>query len=115
LREKWIFVALGMATLAFTGAAEAKDTQFWNLTANTITAFQVSAPGKSDWGTDQTVNDSDRSVDHDERLKITGVATGVYDVKFKDQKGRVCVVPNVAIKQGGVFSIEEKKLPPCTN
>jgi len=110
-----MMAAAALASLGLTGLAQAKDTQFWNLTANTITAFQVSAPGKSDWGTDQTVNDSDRSVDHDERLKITGVATGVYDVKFKDQKGRVCVVPNVAIKQGGVFSIEERKLPACTN
>ena len=115
MRANWTWIAAGLLTLGFTGAAQAKDTQFWNLTANTITAFQVSAPGKNDWGTDQTINDSDHSVDHDERLKIKGVTTGVYDVKFKDDKGRVCVVPNVAIKQGGVFSIEEKKLPPCTN
>ena len=115
MREKWIFVALGMATLAFTGAAEAKDTQFWNLTANTITKLQLSPPGKDDWGPDQTANDSDQSVDHDERLKITEVTTGVYDVKFKDQTGRLCIVRNVAIKQGAVFSIEEKKLKGCTN
>ena len=94
--------------------AFAKDTQFWNLTANTITSLQLSPAGKGDWGADQTANDSDHSVDHDERLKITDVATGVYDVKFKDQTGRRCIVPNVAIKQGSVFTIEEKNLSGCT-
>ncbi len=115
MRANWTIVTTTLVTLGFTGLAQAKDTQFWNLTANTITAFQVSPPGKNDWGTDQTANDPDHSVDFDERLKITGVATGVYDVKFKDQKGRVCVVRNVAIKQGGMFSIEEKKLPACAS
>ena len=43
-------------------SASAKDTRFWNLTANTITAFQLSPAGKDDWGADQTVNDSDHSV-----------------------------------------------------
>lgn len=114
MRAKATIVAAGLWTLALLSMAAAKETQFWNLTANTITKFQLSGPGKNDWGPDQTVNDSDQSVDHDERLKITDVATGVYDVKFKDQTGRRCIVPNVAIKQGSVFTIEEKNLSGCT-
>jgi len=30
--------------------ALAKDTQFWNLTADTITSLQFSSPGKNEWG-----------------------------------------------------------------
>jgi hypothetical protein len=34
-------------------------------------------------------------------------------VKFVDQRGRTCVVPNVQIKAEAVFSIEEKDLKDC--
>jgi hypothetical protein len=93
--------------------ASAKDTQFWNLTANTITAFQISPAGQNEWGADQTVNDRDHSVDHDERLKITGVKSGVYDVKFRDKAGRSCIVKDVVVKEGAVFSIDEKSVKNC--
>jgi V8-like Glu-specific endopeptidase len=93
--------------------AWAKDTRFWNLTANTITSLQLSPAGKNDWGRNQTDNDRDRTVDHDERLKITDTAAGVYDVKFVDKSGRTCVVPNIEIKTGAVFTIEEKSLKDC--
>ena len=94
-------------------SANAKDTQFWNLTAHTITGFQLSPAGKDDWGADQTANDRDHSVDHDERLKITGIKSGVYDVKFMDKTGRSCVLSAIAIKEGAVFSIDEKKTAAC--
>ena len=95
-------------------SASAKDTRFWNLTANTITSLQLSPAGKNDWGRNQADNDRDRTVDHDERLKITDTAAGVYDVKFVDQSGRTCVVPNIEIKTGAIFTIEEKNLRDCT-
>jgi hypothetical protein len=95
-------------------AATAKTTRFWNLTANTITSLQLSPPGKNEWGPNQTDNDSDHSVDHDERVKITGVASGAYDVKMVDKSGRSCIVRNVQVKEGLVFAIEEKDLQGCS-
>jgi hypothetical protein len=94
--------------------AMAKNTQFWNLTANTITSLHLSPAGKNDWGRDQTDNDSDHAVDHDERLKITGVTSGPYDVKFVDKSGRSCIVRNIPVKEGLIFSIEEKDLRDCS-
>jgi len=91
-------------------AAEGKGIRFWNLTAATITSLQLSPAGKKEWGPDQCENDKDRSVDHDERLKITGIEPGVYDVKFRDNLHRECVIRNIDIKADGIFSIEEKKL-----
>jgi hypothetical protein len=100
--------------LAFVATdASAKDTRFWNLTANTITSLQLSPAGKNDWGRNQADNDRDGTVDHDERLKITDMAPGVYDVKFVDKTGRTCVVPNIEVKTGAVFTIEEKTLKDC--
>jgi hypothetical protein len=101
--------------LAFIPAgASAKDTQFWNLTADTITSLQLSPSGKNEWGRNQADNDRDHTVDHDERLKITDTPAGAYDVKFVDKGGRTCVVPNVQIKTGAIFTIEEKDLKGCS-
>ena len=108
-----IAITCGLMLLAT--SASAKDTQFWNLTANTITSLQLSAPGKNEWGRNQADNDRDHTVDHDERLKITDTEAGTYDVKFTDQKGRSCVVPNVQVRAGAIFSIEEKQLKGCAS
>jgi hypothetical protein len=94
-------------------SALAKDTRFWNLTAHTITSVQLSPAGKNEWGRNQTENDRDGTVDHDERLKITDTPAGLYDVKFADKSGRTCMVPNVEVKEGSVFSIDEKNLKNC--
>ncbi len=107
-------IFLAAFILAFTPmGASAKDTRFWNLTANTITSLQLSPTGKNEWGRNQADNDRDRTVDHDERLKITDTAAGMYDVKFVDKSGRTCVVPNIEVKTGAVFTIEEKNLRDC--
>src|ERR1700736_843518 len=95
-------------------SASAKDTRFWNLTANTITSLQLSPAGKNDWGRNQADNDRDRTVDHDERLKITDTVPGTYDVKFVDKSGRTCVVSNVQVKAGSIFLSQEKKITGCS-
>ena len=108
-------MALVICVLAFIPmGASAKDTRFWNLTANTITSLQLSPAGKNDWGPNQADNDRDHTVDHDERLKITNTTPGMYDVKFVDKSGRTCVVPNIQVTAGSIFSIEEKDLKGCS-
>eukprot|EP01037_Dinobryon_pediforme_P014837 gene14837-14973_t len=79
-----------LAAALMPATAMAKDTKFWNLTNNTITVFELSPAGKDQWGKNQTANDSDGSVDHDERLKITNITSGAYDVRFTDKTGRTC-------------------------
>jgi hypothetical protein len=76
-------------------------------------SFQMSPAAKDSWGPDQCKNDRDGTVDHDERLRITGIEPGHYDVNLADRIGRVCIVRNVEVNEGAVFSIEEKQLTDC--
>jgi hypothetical protein len=112
-RVALVIVALGLSLTASL-AADRKPTRFWNLTANTIVSLQISPAGQQAWGRDQCENDRDHEVDHDERLRITDIAPGRYDVRFKDKTGRVCVVKDIEVKDGDIFSIEEKDLKGCT-
>lgn len=94
--------------------AQSGTTRFWNLTSNTITHFYLAPAGTNRYGPDQCPNDRDGTVDHDERLRITGVTSGRYDAKFQDKKGRACIVRDVDIKAGGIFTIEESQVSNCT-
>jgi hypothetical protein len=96
------------------GAAEskAKGIRFWNLTSSTVRTLQLSPAGQEAWGPNQCANDPDGSVDHDERLRITGVPAGRYDVRLVNDAG-TCVVRSVELKDNGVFSIQDKDLTDC--
>jgi hypothetical protein len=95
-------------------AADPKPMRFWNLTTSTVVDFRAAPPGTGDWGANQCANDRDGTVDHDERLRITGITPGRYDVKLSFKGGRVCTVRNIEMKDGAVFSIEDKDLTECS-
>jgi hypothetical protein len=105
-----------MLTVAFSTAVAAAERplRFWNLTRHTISEFQLAPAGTDKWGENQCKNDKDGTVDSDERLRITGINPGTYDARLKDLTGRVCLVRNIVIKAGDIFSIEEKDLNSCT-
>jgi hypothetical protein len=90
-----------------------RPARFWNLTRQTIAEFYLAPAGTTKWGENQCKNDKDGTVDSDERLRITGVDSGVYDAKLKDVSGRSCLVRNIKVEAGGIFSIEEKDLTSC--
>ena len=70
-------IPLGVAAILLAHPAVAKDTRFWNLTSQTVKSLELAPAGSSAFGPNQTANDPDGDVDHDERLKITGVKTGL--------------------------------------
>jgi hypothetical protein len=110
-----VIVAIALVLMA-SSAAQAQSKRggmrFWNLTLYTLTSLQFSPTGQEKWGPNQCLNDDDKTVDHDERLRITGLSAGRYDAKLIDKIGRICVVKDVEVKDG-VFSIEEKQLTSC--
>lgn len=108
-----LIAGMALALMATGAMAKSKATRFWNLTLYTVTSLQLSPAGKQDWGPDQCKNDPDGTVDHDERINITGVKPGRYDAKLADKTGRVCIVRGIAVQDGGIFTIEEKQLTDC--
>jgi hypothetical protein len=104
-----------LALVATTSGALAADgpIRFWNLTHHTISEFRLAPAGTTKWGDNQCRNDRDGTVDSDERLRITATEPGLYDASLKDTSGRVCLVRNIKVEAGGIFSIEEKDLTSC--
>ena len=113
---RWI---LALAVLLLAGAGElaaqskGKGIRLWNLTTATISSFELSPAGRDSWGPNQTLNDKDKEVDHDERLRITGVEPGRYDAKVGYRGAKHCFVRGIEIKADAVFSIADKDLKDC--
>ena len=112
---QWILALVGML---LTGggelAAQGKGIQFWNLTTATVVNLQLSPVGKDIWGPNQTLHDKDKEVDHDERLRITGIEPGRYDLRIGYRNGRACFARDIEIKGDAVFSIADKDLRDCS-
>jgi hypothetical protein len=105
--------ALALIVSASCALAADRPARFWNLTRQTIAEFYLAPAGTTKWGENQCKNDKDGTVDSDERLRITGVDSGIYDAKLKDVSGRSCLVHNIKVEAGDIFSIEEKDLTSC--
>jgi hypothetical protein len=105
---------LVLVTLA-TPAGAADRMQFWNLTSSTLTGVSLAAPGSTSFGPNQCANDRDGSVDHDERLRLTGVEPGRYDVQVTTKRGQRCIARNVQVRGDGryAFSLSDEDLQDC--
>jgi hypothetical protein len=106
-------ICLIVTAIFFAEPAAAKDTRFWNLTSSTVKSLELAPAGTSTFGPNQCANDPDGAVDHDERLKVTGVTTGAYDARLTLADGRVCTAKAIRIETGKPFSIEDKDLVDC--
>ena len=112
-RDDETAIPLSVAVDLLAQPATAKDTRFWNLTSSTVKSLELAPAGTSAFGPNQCANDPDGAVDHDERVKVTGVTTGAYDARLKLADGRVCMAKAVRIETGKPFSIEDKDLVGC--
>ena len=108
-----IAIAVLLLTATSQLAAQGKGIRFWNLTTATISSLQLALAGTDNWGANQTLNDRDKEVDHDERLRITGVEPGRYDAKIGYRDSKQCLVRDIEIKRDAVFSIADKDLKDC--
>jgi len=111
--RKFVFVAAALIFTSSNAFAAERPTRFWNLTRHTIAEFYLAPAGTTNWGENQCKNDKDGTVDSDERLRITGIGSGTYDARLKDVSGRTCIVRNIKLNAGEIFSVEEKDLTSC--
>jgi hypothetical protein len=109
-----LFISLCATSFVASDVHAASKTKFWNITGDTIVQFQLAPAGTTTWGPDQCKNDRDDSVDDDERLLITNVASGTYDARMAYKNGNVCMAKSVKVVEGKIFSIEKKDLTNCT-
>jgi len=117
LSKRTLSAAVLLAALTATTAAgagpKASGTRFWNLTGETVTKLELAPAGTSSFGPNLCAGDKDGAVDNDERLKVEGIASGTYDARVTDAKGRVCMATAIEVKDGAVFSIESDQLKDC--
>jgi hypothetical protein len=106
---------IGLALLAAADAAAAEKMRFWNTSTRSFVELRLAKPGTGQWGANQCENDKDKAVDADERLALTGVEPGRYDVKLVEKSGKSCVLSDIEVKSGGAyaFSIGEDELKAC--
>jgi hypothetical protein len=111
----WTMPALALLalTMAAGSANAASRTRFWNLTTGTIKEFRLAPAGTASFGKNQCENDPDAAVDHDERLDVTGVASGRYDAKIVYASGKACMARGIEVKEGKVFSLDDHDLADC--
>jgi hypothetical protein len=108
-----VFPAFVLVLAVSAALGQERPTRFWNLTQGRISEFYLAPAGTTNWGPNQAKNDKDGVVDPDERLRITGVASGTYDAKMTDLDGRTCMAHGVKVDAGQIFSIDEKDLTSC--
>lgn len=115
-RTTMMLAMLAAVAMGLPQASAAGRMQFWNLTHAKIDHLYLAPAGSSKWGPDQCANDPDGAVDPDERLKLTGVGAGRYDVRVTDEHGRTCMARNVELRDDRpyAFSLSEAELKECT-
>ena len=111
--NKLVHGTLALMVMSSGALAAERPIRFWNLTRHTIAEFYLAPSGTTNWGDNQCKTDKDGTVDSDERLRISGAGNGIYDAKLKDVSGRTCLVRNIKVEAGEIFSIEEKDLTSC--
>lgn len=94
-------------------AETAKPIRIWNLTASTITDFRLAKAGTKDFGPNLTLEDQDKTIEVDERLKLPKLQPGVYDATLTLKDGRTCRLSALNIEASAIVSIDEKDLRAC--
>ncbi|MBV8912663.1 MAG: hypothetical protein JOZ05_06450 [Acetobacteraceae bacterium] len=106
---------LAFSILAAQPLLAAEPLRFWNLTNETVTSLRLAPAGTDQFGPEQCANDRDGQVDNDERLPLTGVTPGKYDVRIGFKRGRTCTVRGVELRGEGryAFSLDASDLAEC--
>ena len=114
-RAAWISFVAGIAMFCMSVSASAADRFFlYNLTTSaTFTGVYLAPAGTDHWGSNQALNDKDKTVDPSERLAIKDIERGRFDAKIVDQKGRTCIRRGIDLSKDTTFDIRDTDLTDC--
>jgi hypothetical protein len=104
-----------LSIVAASPSRAAETLRFWNVTNETVTSLRLAPAGSDRFGPNHCANDRDGEVDHDERLRLTEVSPGKYDVRVTLKHGRICTVRGVELRGDGryAFRLEPSDLTDC--
>lgn len=104
-----------IAALCCATAASAAEKFFvYNETSVTdFTGVYLAPTGTQKWTKNEALNDSDKSLQRTERLLLTGIGHGVYDVRLVDQHDHVCVLTGIDLTHEKTFEIKDGDLSAC--
>ena len=113
-RPATILLLLALCASAGWGAAAAERFFVYNLTTSTeFTGVFLAPAGTENWGANQALNDKDKSLETSERLPLSGISRGVFDIKLQDRKGHICVKHDVDLTRDTSFDIRDSDLVDC--
>jgi len=117
VNDRWLVALLllgSMSVAAQPASAATKKFFAYNMTTRTdFTGVYLAPEGTTNWSPNQALNDPDKSLDTTERLVLTGLAPGHYDVKLVAKDGRTCFVKNVDLTKKNSFLIKDGQLTGC--
>jgi hypothetical protein len=114
IRNLLLAVAGGLVLAGTHGAAAADRFYAYNLSTSTdLDGLYLAPAGTTDWGPNQALNDKDKSLEHGERLRLTGIARGHYDAKLTYGQGHVCIKRGIDLTRDLTFDIRDSDLANC--
>jgi hypothetical protein len=113
-RPLGVVLLVALCWLGPLGATAADRFFAYNLTTSTDFVGVFLAPaGTLAWGVNQALNDRDKALDPGERLAITGISRGRFDVKLQDRQGRICIKHGIVLTTDTTFDIRDSDLADC--
>ncbi len=115
MQSRWMGATLVacVSLAALPAAAAAKYFAYDETTATSFTGLYMAPAGTTRWGPNQALNDKDHSVDSGDRLLLTGIKPGRYDVRLVTDKGKACLWRGVDLSHDTSFEIRDADLANC--
>ena len=91
-------------------AAADRFTAYNETTTTDFTGVFLAPEGTGKWGSNEALNDKDKSWDAGERLTILSANRGRFDLKVVDKAGHVCVKPGLDLTNDTTFDVRDEDL-----
>ena len=105
--------AILLAGWAATASAADRFVAYNNTSTTDFDGLYMAPAGTGQWGPNQVLSDKDKVLDHGERLRLSGITRGQYDVKVTFGPGRSCIRRGVDLTADLSFDLRDDDLTGC--